>query len=82
MSTGLTWVTLWDYSGDVRPFGGVAIQQFSDYSEALAYMLYNARLMYVLDSTPNSFFYVLYTTSPNQNGFVAVNAAPFFQELD
>ena len=83
MSTGLTWVTSYDYNAPAP--GPVSVTwaiSFNDYSEALEFVLWNAKLTYAL--VPGSdIYYYIYTSGPNQNGWVNSNSAiPTFIPFD
>ena len=81
MSTGLTWVSCNDLSNSL-PSANYS-QSFSDYNEAVDFALYNSKLLYAaLSSGTNELIWIIYTKSPNQNGYVYLAAAPVFTSFD
>lgn len=81
MSTGLTWVYISDYGNP--GISGNGLITFNDYNEALDWSLYTARSLWV-NVTPNpGVLFIIYTTSPNNNGYVdASSASPSFIPYD
>ena len=83
MSTGLTWVTAYDYDTTI-PDSVSWSQSFNDYEEAKSFALWNAKLTYDLTyPAARSIYYAVYTTGPNENGYTNSNAAdPVFVPFD
>jgi len=82
MSTGLTFVSGWDYSS-TAPLGANCCYTFNDYNEAVSWSLYTARSLSVNVTSNPAVFFVIYTTSPNSNGYVdATSASPVFTPFD
>lgn len=79
MSTGLTWVSFYDTNDTVAPVGGGSVVQFSDYSEAVKFAIYNAKVINnQIYGSSTIFYIVIYTQSPNLNGYVVPAASPEF----
>ena len=77
MSTGLTWVTLYDIQGSSVPDGTGSMIVFSDYDEAKKFALWNARYA-GLSYGGNQLAWTLYTSSPNDNGYILSSTSPVF----
>ena len=84
MSTGLTWVTLYDQDAASKPFSASWAMSFSDYNEALNFALWQAKFAYYAAGPGNAYLlYTIYTTSPNNNGFINANeTTPVFIAYD
>jgi hypothetical protein len=81
MNTGLTYLTIYDYTLSAAPDGGNAIVIFSDYDEALSYAIWNAKYIGDVFGT-NRLVYTIYTTGPNSNGYVLAASSPVFISFD
>ena len=81
MSTGLTFVSTWDYSN--TSLSGFNSYTFNDYSEAIKWSLYTARSLSANVTANPGVFFIIYTTSPNPNGYVDGNTGtPAFTPWD
>ena len=81
MSTGLTWVSVWDYN-TANTFTGSVGYTFNDYNEAVDFCLYTGRSIAVNIIDPANIYFVIYTTSPNANGYVVAATIPVFVPFD
>ena len=63
MSTGLTWVSFGNYSGNVAE----SVIVFNDYSEAYSYGEWLVRVTNLYGGTVIRVY--IYTSTPNNNGF-------------
>ena len=77
MSTGLTWVALYDYENDTIPFSASWVQSFSSYEEAVEFAKYNSECIYTNIVGGNAgLVYIIWTSSPNSNGYVLASSVP------
>ena len=67
MSTGLTWIIVGDNSNTNEPYFD-AMYQFADYNEAYKWAEWTFRAYNQTIGVPG-FKILIYTTSPNNNGF-------------
>ena len=81
MSTGLTWVTIYDLDGTVSPSFNTSVIVFNDYNEALNYALWNCKYVYA-QFTTGQLVMTIYTESPNENGYVGSASVPVFTPFD
>ena len=76
MSTGLTWVTCWDFASAQEPHAASWIQQFNDYDEAVNFAKWSWSLNVGLVGNTSIYFYI-YTTSPSNNGYILPGTGVF-----
>jgi hypothetical protein len=83
MSSGLTYVTIYDYDTTASPNTTGTMQLFASYQEALDFALYQARFVAVILTASSGTAFLIQTFSPNQNGYVLANtSSPVFVPLD
>ena len=66
MSTGLTYVTI---VNNINYQVALSVV-FNDYNEALSWSIWQANLVWEQIQEPSGLVITLYTTGPNQNGYV------------
>jgi len=81
MSTGLTWVSVIDHDNQ-SPDGYSWIQVFSDYDEAIAFAIWEAKLIWNEFNDQRGIKFMVYTSSPNPNGYINAASDPAFVPYD
>jgi hypothetical protein len=83
MSSGLTYVTIYDYDTGAPPNTAGAMQVFTSYDEAIDFALYSAKFVALVLTSSSGTAYLITTFGPNQNGYVLANAtSPVFVPFD
>jgi hypothetical protein len=82
MSTGLTYVYAWDKSLESLPAGGMICQEFPSYDEAVKFAIWNAKLLSAYSIAAAAVVFQIWTSGPNQNGYVDVQPTPIFNPFD
>ena len=83
MSSGLTYVSIYDYDTTSPPNTGGTMQVFTSYDEALSFALYQAKFVAVVLTASSGTSFAITTFSPNRNGYVLANtASPVFTPFD
>lgn len=77
MSTGLTWVVCVDNDQNEAPSMSW-VQSFNDYDDAKNFAIYTQRIVQLTGGGSKNIVFEVYTTSPNQVGYVNADVPPVF----
>ena len=73
MSTGLTYVSVVDFTGG-EPDGVTNSTVFASYDEAIEYVKWMANLTYAINSGPKDVYFCVWNAAGNPNGYTVANS--------